>query len=120
MELQAERAADVGRDHPQLLLAEPDRVTQERAEQVRDLRRRPERHLLRSGVPVGEKGAPLERQGVEAAVVESLREDPVGLRERPIDVPVLELDVGEAVRLGPVVQERRVLRQGLLGVHDDG
>ena len=95
-------------------------MAEQRAHEVRDLRRRPERHLLRAGVPVGDEAAALERHGVEAAVVEALREDAVGRRERRIDVPVLELDVGEAVRLGPVVQQRRALRERPLGVHDDG
>ena len=55
---------------------------------------------------------------METPVVEALREDAVSLGERLVDVAALVLDVREVVRLGAVVQERRVGSERLLGVGD--
>ncbi len=45
VELGAEAAADVRRDHPQLGLGYPERRSGEQAQDVRHLRRRPQRHI---------------------------------------------------------------------------
>ena len=46
LQLAAEAAADVGGDHPQLVLGQPERRRQHRAQDVRDLRGRPHGELL--------------------------------------------------------------------------
>ena len=103
MELEAEAAAHVRGYHPQLLLGQPDRMAEKRADEVRDLRRHPDRHVLRAGIPVGDEAPALQRHGMEAAVVEALPEDVVGRGELRLDVSLLVLDVREVVRLRAVV-----------------
>ena len=67
-------------------------------------------------VPVGDHAAALERRGVRAAEVEALAEDVRGVRERPVDVARLELDVREVVVAQLVVQDRRAGRERRLRV----
>ena len=62
----AEAAADVGRDHADLVLGKVQRIDREPAAQiVRLLARRVERGAVAPGVVVGEIGARLERVGGE-------------------------------------------------------
>jgi hypothetical protein len=62
VELRAEAAADLGRDHAHAALGQLQHLGELRAEQMRDLRARPDRQLLRGRVPLRDDGARLHRE----------------------------------------------------------
>ena len=114
VQLRAEAAADVGCDHAELGLGDPERQRERRPQDVRDLRRRPDRELaLRR-----------DREDDHAARLDRVRDEP------RMDVPLvhehgrfeedlLHLSAGEAPRVAAVVAEvlvdhRRAVGRGRL------
>ena len=72
--LEPEAAADVGTDHPQLVLREAHDVRRTSADEVRRLRRGPQREIA-VGLGPGERRAPLHRMRAVAIGVEALPQD---------------------------------------------
>ena len=119
-DLVAEAAADVLRDHPQLVGADPHRGRHHDHGEARELVVRRERPLPGTAIPLHERAVELERRRVEAVEVE-LRDlhDVVGLGERRVDVPPLpDAGVGE-VPAAVLVQDRRAVFERRARVDDD-
>ena len=80
--LVAEAAADVGRDHLDLVLRQPGHDRVQRAVRVRRLRRAPEPQLAGDRVVVGDRAARLQRRRMHALERDLLGDDDdVGVRE---------------------------------------
>ena len=77
VELRAEAAADVGCDDPQLRLGQAERRRDEDAQDVRDLGRRPERHLATRLGP-REHAARLDRVRDQRRLVVAVLDDDIG------------------------------------------
>ena len=83
VDLRAEAAADVGRDHAHLRLGDAADRRDERAHEVRHLRRGVERELAAGRDPVGDDGARLDRHRREPLVVDRQRDLDRAPRRRP-------------------------------------
>ena len=116
--LAAEPAADLRRDHAQLVLRHAgDRRTQE-AEDVRVLRGDPEGQLTRRAAPLRQRGARLHGIRDEALLDDPLLDHDFGVREGAVDVSLREHPMKRLV-LGHVgVQLRGVRFGGELRVGD--
>ena len=116
VELRAEAAADVGRDDADLRFVEAERRRDEHAQDVRDLRRRVERHVAR-GAGKREYGARLDRVRDEPRLVVAPRHDDVGVLEllargvrvQPPDVALVRTEIRMDER-NAVVQRLRHVR----------
>ncbi len=85
-DLHPERAADVARDHAQLLAVDlQDHVGDLLVDDMRALRRRMKRRAAGRGVVVGQRGARLDRVGDDAVVHEFEPRDVRGTLERRVD-----------------------------------
>ncbi len=119
--LVAEAAADVGRDHLDLVLGQAGDERVHGAVGVWRLRVRPERELAGHGVHVGDGAARLHRRGVRPRVQHVLRHDDVGAGEHRVGgVLVAGLPVEDVVvrlALFVVADHRRAVGERLLGVH---
>ncbi len=121
-DLSAEAAADVRRDHPDLVLGQPGHHRVQRAVRVRRLRRAPDRELAGDLVEVGERAARLQRRRMHARVDHVLRdrhlrplEDRVGPRLVP-GLPVEDVVVGTPFEIVP--DHRGAGVEGVPGVDD--
>ncbi len=90
VELRAEAATDIGGDHAQLRLGHPERGGGEQPQDVRDLRRRPQRHVA-AGL----------RPGDDAARLDRVRD------QRRLHVAVLDDHIGAVVERRPSRASRR-------------
>ena len=81
VQLRAEAAADVGRDHAQLRLGHPEHAGERHAEDVRHLRRRPERQLARRVDRLREHAARLDRRRDQPLLAVALAHGHLGVRE---------------------------------------
>ena len=116
--LDAEPAADVGRDHAHPVLGESEDVAEDVPERVRPLRRRPERELTGPGVPVRDDPPRLERHpGVAVNVVAPSRDD-LRCPKCSVDVADLHGEGGGQVVAQGLVQHRGARRRGPRGVRD--
>ena len=93
-ELGAEAAADVGRDHPHLVLVAPQQRHQERAHFVGKLGRRPQGQAILVDVVSCERAAPFDRMRAAAVLLQA---DAGAMRRagegpRHVAVGLLELD----------------------------
>ena len=105
--LDAEAAADVGRDDADAVLRHLQRVGEARAHEVRDLRRRPDRQLVVGRVVLRDAPAVLERDA-RAPVRDQVEvEHAVRLVEHPVGLADLEVALDEEVVLPAVVQADR-------------
>ena len=127
--LAAEAAPDIGRDHADGFLAQPQRAGDRPAHGVRDLRGRPDREAAIGRFGDGKDTPRLDRQRSDPGHVELQLHRGVGLREAALDVPNGTLgESGNVVRpLGEharsAVCARSVDRRGhgqRLVVDDDG
>ena len=80
--LAAEAAADVGRDHPQPVARQVERLGQAVAQDAGNLRRRMQGELVAAGVVFGKAGARLDRRGGLAAHAKAAADRREGLGER--------------------------------------
>ncbi len=119
VELRAEAAAHVRRDHAHLRLRDAADRGHERAHEVRHLGRGVERQLVARGDPVGDDGARLDRDRRQALVVDRQRDlDGRGV-EDGVEALGLVLDRAAVVARGLVVDLRRARLAGVLGVDHD-
>ena len=119
VQLRAEAAADVGRDHAQLRLGDAGDAAERDAGDVRHLRRRPERELAGRRDRRDEHGARLDRVRDQPVLAIALLDRDGGLGEQPVDLARVELPRVAAVRAELLVDERRALCERRLGVDDD-
>ena len=121
VELRAEAAADVGRDHAAASTRGSPQISRdERAQEVRDLRRAVERQLVGRDAPVGEHGARLDRDRRQPLVVDRLADlDRRGVEDR-VEALGLVRDRAAEVARRVVVQQRRTGLERVLGVDHDG
>ena len=132
-DLVAEAAADVGRDHVDLVLGDLGDQRGHRADDVRRLERAVDRQLALDLVEGGDALAGLERGGMRAVVGDQLLDLHLGIGEggigaglvahRPLEDVVVVL--AGAVRAGGLAgevlaQHGRVGRHRLEGIDDDG
>ena len=120
VQLRAKAAADLRRDNPQLVLGHADHGRQERPQQVRDLRRRPQRERPFAGMVRGHHGPRLDRHGRETLVVQAVLDHAVRPPEGIVDVAAAqdrlrEGDVGTQLRM----RERRAFPGRCLRVGHD-
>ena len=121
-DLRAEAAADIGRDHAQLVLG---RHADERGDHqpgdVRVLRCVPQRQVSAAGIVFGDCGARLHRIRHQPVVDELELGDVLGVLERGIGrVGVADVPVVDRVVRRRFVNERRALGGGLGGIDDRG
>ena len=113
-----EASADVGRDDPDLVLREPRHDREQRAMDVRGLRRHVDRRLAGRRVDVGDAPAALERRRMAARVEGVERHHLVGLREGAVGgllvahLPVVDVVVGLPFLV--VADDRRAVGERLL------
>ena len=111
-ELQPEAAANVGRDDPDRLLAEAERLGQLLADEVRDLGRHVDVERARAGSPLREHGSRLHRQAGHAVDDEATGHDDVRVGETRLDVARALRVADEEVRVEHVgVDDRSAGRQ---------
>ena len=119
LELRAEPAADVGRDHTQLRLGHAGRKRKRHARDVRDLRRGEERHLTGGRERLGEHAARLHRVRDQPLLAVPLLDGDVRLGEELVDVlAALERPRVAVVRAELLVDERRAVGHRGLDVGD--
>ena len=116
VELGAEAAADLGRDHPDPVLADAQQDRQEQAQEVRNLGRAPERQPV--AAILGQHPARLDRAAGHAVVDDAALDDDVGLGEAGLEVAAAERPVVALVGPELLVDERRAFLERLLGVGD--
>ena len=117
VELRAEAAADVGGDHADLRLGDAEHELQREAQDVRHLRRRPERDLA-GRADLREHATRLDRVRDQPRLEVAPRDDDVGRVDRRLDVVGLELPDVALVRPEVLVHERRAVLERLLDVGD--
>ena len=119
-DLVAEAAADVLRDHAELVDPDPHGRRHHDHREPRELIVGVHRPLSGAAVVLGQRAAELDRRRVEAVEVQLLdADDMIGLGKGGVDVPPLpHAGVGH-VRLDLVVEQRRPVVQGLPCVDDD-
>ena len=83
-DLVAEAAADVGRDHMDLVLGDLEISASHRADHMRRLEGAPERQLAFDLVERGDALAGLERRGMDALIEDQLLDRDIGLAESGI------------------------------------
>ena len=113
VELRAEGAADVRRDHAQLRLRDPGHHRQRHAEDVRDLGRRPHRVLALRRARLDEHTAGLHRIRDQPLLAVVLLDGHGGLGEEAVDLAVLQGPGVAVVRVELVVDFRRALVERL-------
>ncbi len=119
LELRAEPAADVRRDHAQLRLGHAGRKRKRHARDVRDLRRGEERHLTGGRERLGEHAARLHRVRDQPLLAVPLLDGDVRLGEELVDVlAALERPRVAVVRAELLVDERRAVGHRGLDVGD--
>ena len=107
-DLVAEAAADVLRDHAQLVEPDAERRAHHDHREARELVVAVDRPLPGAAVVLDERGVELERRRVEAVEVELAdRDDVVGLGERAVDVAPLVDAVPALVAADLLVDHRR-------------
>ena len=116
VELRAEAAADVRRDHPQARLGHAEDDREPEAQDVRDLGRRPERVLVGRGLVGRDHAARLDRVRDQALLAVALLHGHGRVAEDALDVAALELPGEAVVRAEVVVEDRRAVGERLLGV----
>ena len=117
VQLRAEAAADVGGDDADLRLGDSEDELQREAQDVRHLRRRPERDLA-GRADLREDAARLHRVRDQPWLEVAARDDDVGRVDRRLDVVRLELPDVALVRPEVRVDERRAVLERLLDVRD--
>ena len=110
-ELGAEAAADVGRDHANLVLVEPEQPHQERADLVGELGRCPERQPILVRVVGRQHAAAFDRMGAAAMLLQADADAVRRAAESGGDIAVGLLDLRHHVALAAAVRERRARRQ---------
>ncbi len=91
VDLAAEAATDVARDHANLVLWDARDDRKDEARDVRILRRVPDRQLVGAWVPLRDGAARLHGVGDQPLLDEALLDDDLGIGEGSIDVAVVEL-----------------------------
>ena len=121
-DLRAEAAADVRRDHAQLVLRRhADEGRDHEARDVRVLRRVPQRQRVVAGIVIGERGARLDRVRHQAVVDDVELGDVLGARERRLGrLLVAEMPLVDRVVRRDVMDQRRALRLRLRRIGDRG
>ncbi len=117
LDLRAEATADVRCDHADLRLGDAENELQDETDDVRRLRRRPERDLAR-GTDLCEHSTRLDRIRDEPRLVVPARDDDVRRVDRGLHVACIELPDVALVRTEVGVHERCVVRERLLDVED--
>ena len=120
VDLDAERAADVGRDHPHAVLGQAEEIGQHRPHHVRHLRRDPHGERARRRIEIGDEAARLHRHAGVTAHPERAPVRAMGTRAGRVDVAGGELGRVDQVVGELVVDERRVGRQRSVGAQHGG
>ena len=119
VQLRAESAADVGRDHAELRLGDPQHHRERHARDVRDLRRRPHRQLARGREGLDKHAARLDRVRDQPLLAIPLPHDDVRSFELLVDRSSRKRPRVAPVRAELLVDERRALRERELGIDHD-
>ena len=112
VDLGAEAAAHFRSDRPDLILAQPGHRRDERPQDVRVLRRRPDGHRALARLVVRHHASRLHRRRREALVHHPLRDDDLGLGERLIDRRVVDGAGGAHAGAARHQRHRQVVRKG--------
>ena len=118
VELRAEPTADVGGDDPELGLRDPRRSGEGHPRDVRDLRRRPHRVLIRREHRLHEDAPRLDRVRDQPLLAVVLLHGDRRLGEEPVDLARLQRPGVRAVLLVLVVDERGRVAHRLPDVSD--
>ena len=121
VELRAEAATHFRRDDPQFVFGHANHGGQQRAKQVRDLCRRPERQRLFAGLIRGHNATRLDRHRRQTLMVEPMLDDLVGFSECLVDVCTARhhmcvRDVRSEIRMG----QRRAALDRCFGIRHGG
>ena len=116
VDLGAEAAAHFRSDRPDLILAQSGHRGDERAQDVRVLRRRPDGHRAFARLVVRHHASRLHRRRREALVHHPLRDDDLGLGERLVDRRVVDGAGGAHAGAARHQRHRQVVREG--GMND--
>ena len=112
VQLRAEASADVGSDHADLRLGDAEHELEREAQDVRHLRRRPERDVA-GRAHLREHATRLDRVRDQPRLVIAARDDDLGGGQRLLGAVACELPDVALVRAEVVVHERRVALQRL-------
>ena len=118
VDLGAEPAADFRRNRTNLILPEAGHRRDERAEDVRVLRGRPDGHRTLARLEVRHHAAPFHRVRHQTMVDHSLRDHDLGLGKRLVDGRVVPFSSRIHARAALNERHRQVVRE--LGVNDRG
>ena len=110
-DLAAEAAADLRRDHPQLVFRDTGDDRAQEAQDVRILRRVPQRQLAGGAAPLGQRRARLHRVRNQPLLDDALLDDDLGVLERRVDVAAGDRPVEGLVVRDVGVQLRRARLQ---------
>ena len=114
----AKATADLGRNHAQMMLPNPEDSGHQAAQQVGDLGRGIEGEGPLAGTPVGHDAACLHRRGDQALADDALFHHDIGVAERLCDVAAI-LVIRERDVVGPLgMNGGSAGRERLLGVGD--
>ncbi len=118
VELRAEAAADVRRDHAQLVLADPEHAGEDEPGDVRDLGRRVQGDP--AAARLGDRAARLDRAPRGPVVHDPVLQHDVGLRERGVDVAAGDRPLVGLVGSELLPDQRRTVLERGLGVDHNG
>jgi hypothetical protein len=118
LQLGAEAAPDLGGDHPELGLGDPEAQGQEEPHKVGDLGGRPDGELALGGHRLDDDAARLDGVGDQPGVEVALLDDHRGLVEDPVDVAVAQLPGVELVAVELLVDDVGAFGHRLLDAVD--
>ena len=101
LDLRAESATNFGRDDPHPVFGHANQTGQERPQQMRNLRRRPERQGTAAAIERRHAAARLDGHWRQALVVDALADDTVGVLERRFDLGELDIELPQICGVPP-------------------
>ena len=120
VELAAEAAADLGRDHAQAVLVHAEHLRDQRAQQVRNLSGGVEREILFGGAIIGHHAARFHGGGDQALAGDALLDDDFGFGEGLLGIAAF-LVVSEGDVVGPLGMDGgRAGGERFFGIGDGG
>src|SRR3972149_1009435 len=118
MRLRAKATAHIGSDDADPHFRDPQQIGQPRSQEMRNLRRGPDRHGSSTHIVLGDTPSALEWNAGDPRAPEGLTQDSIRRGERLLDIPRLELALKDHVAADLVVNQRSARFQRPLDVAD--